>query len=512
MTKGYWSRLFARGRADVERVEDARPSHQDVSSGQDAFVAHRDVYVYQGGAPETALSRGTVNDTKPLPHQNWPSDSYGADELATALGKLFPGQEFPGSWSDDELARLRRQIDKAPLSEHRIRARRVLTSFEIARETKEFLYSYMEDKVTEPGLAFALVSVTSSGLLPPGGVASLRSAANIIEFAALNYPASEGSCARQLARFVAHVVTDAGMDTADPRLLEWARNIDALAAFNTEAKRCRSQVPGDRLRLIISLHHALAGDWPNTLGAWLLVDGQVREHREFDCVAADQQGAEEAIRDALDWARGISQVLGRDLVRIEVAVPGHIMLNWNPEEVVYGQRLGVNFDVVTRWSQRLDQRPFARGLDWIVRKRLADISVPGSTARMHWLSAQGTADLAQLKDKFEKGVYSRAIGLAEHPGDSVGILDVILAFTPIVLWPRAQSLGEEHQATIEAYWEKLPSEFLDAYRSHWRGDDAEHHKLIAEIRFAWDDEDWLNFCQNLAIPPGEEQETESRSN
>lgn len=511
MTKGYWSRWLPRRRATSGQPEHASQPQQNVSPKQNAFVSHGDFHYYEGTGPKKAVPPHADGNKIFSTHRNWLSDSYGARELSAALSKLFPEQEFSGPWPSDKLTGIRHQIDNAPASEYRIRALRILDSFEIARTTKDFLYSFMGDKVTEPGLAQALESITSSDLLSLDSIASLESAANIIEFAALNYPRSDSSCARQLARFVAHVVTDAQMNTADPRLLAWAKDIDALAAFNTEAHHCRSQAPGKRLRLIVSLHHALPGDWPRTLDAWLLVDNRIREHRNFGSPDADRQGTEKAIRDALDWAMEISRILGRELMRIEVAVPGHIMLNWNPEEVVYGQRLGVNFDVVTRWSQRLDQRPFARRLDWMVRKRLSDISAGGSSSRMHWISAQGAADLSQLKDNFEKGVYSLAVGLAERPEDSTEVLDAILTFTPIVLWPRAQSLSEKHRVTIDAHWEKLPSGFLDAYRAHWRGNAIDHHELIAEIRFAWDDEDWLNFCQDLTTSPGDEQGIEPRS-
>jgi hypothetical protein len=90
------------------------------------------------------------------------------------------------------------------------------------------------------------------------------------------------------------------------------------------------------------------------------------------------------------------------------------------------------------------------------------------------------------------------------------MLDVVLQFTPILLWPQAQSLGPEHQATIDAHWERLPTGFLVAYRARWRGDGSDGNadsERIAAVRAVWDDEDWLNFCRELTLPP----DTQSRS-
>lgn len=137
----------------------------------------------------------------------------------------------------------------------------------------------------------------------------------------------------------------------------------------------------------------------------------------------------------------------------------------------------------------------------MARKRLADIARYGPGERMHWLAVRGPEDVARLAREFKDGVYHRAIGLEMHPGQDADMLAVVLAFTPILLWPQADTLGADHQAMIDAHWGALPTEFLGAYRDRWRGADGDGtgRSLMADVRFIWDDEDWLNFCRDLAV-------------
>lgn len=439
------------------------------------------------------------------------SDSYGTRELADVLGVLLDGRKIPARWTSTALARLRGEVDAAPASEYKIRASRMLDSLVTARKTTVFLRSFMADRLTEQGLARALAHIAGNGALPLSDAAGLVTEADYVEFVALNYPVVERSCGRQVARFVLYLVAEAGLDACNPLLTEWAQDIGALPAFNTEVEARLAWAADHRLRLVVSLHYGLAGDWPESLGAWILLDGQFHGHEDFPSTTADQQGAEQALADAVDWAWEKAEELGLNLRRIEVAVPTPILVHWRPEEVLYAQRLGVDYEVFTRWSQRLDQRPAARRLNRSVRKRLADIAACGPGKRMQWLSIRGLGDLARLSKDFEDGVYSRAIGLAEHPGENTDVLDVVLTFTPILLWPRTEYLGKDHQAMIDAYWGTLPVGFLRAYRDSWGstdhdGDHADaDRRLIADVHFVWDDEDWLNFCRDLAVLPGSER-------
>jgi hypothetical protein len=470
----------------------------DARADRDVYAAGRDLTINSYAAPDMVW----LGRNRALPDGGLGVGSYGARELAPALDVLFPGRVFPARWAPAALADLHREVDAAHPSVARTRVSRMLDSLAAAMKTTAFLRSFVGGSLTEQALLRALAAVASRSVVALRDVpaADLATDADVVQFVSLTHPHAERTCGRQLARFVLDLVSESRLDAGDPRIAEWAAGIGALPAFNTEAAATRPKHADRRLRLVVSLHYDPAQDWPEALGAWLLLDDEWHAHEDFPA-EADQPGAEQALASAVDWAEAYADVLGLRLQRIEVAMPTRILLRWRPEEVLYGQRLGVNFDVLARWSQRLDQRPAIRRANRNARRRLAEIAAGGPGARLHWLSARHSADLAQLSADFEQGVYSRAIGLTENPGRNADVLDVALTFTPILLWPQGERLGQDHQATIDAYWESLPAGFLVAYRSRWLGEDGHGNgdrMRIADVRAVWDHEDWLNFCRQLA--------------
>lgn len=425
--------------------------------------------------------------------------SYALAELTEVLAPLLPGLA-PGAGPDAaKLSELRAELAALPVSPARIRAERLLDSLHAAHETAGFLRSFMPDRLTPKALRRALVAAGGSGG-PPAGPARLSQVASEVdaaEYAALSYPRAQRSGRPQLTRFVVELADDAGLDLDARPLREWASRIDAIVPFNDAVAVRRQWRSERRLRLIASLHYSPSGDWPDKLGVWLLYDGEFYQRRDIDC-SPDQLGAEEALTEAVDWADEHAEHLGVPLRRVEVAVPVGILLRWRPEEVRYVRRLGMDFEVLTRWSQRLDPRSAMRRINRNAARRVKEIDDNADTSPLHWLHAPDVADLAALFAEFVDGRYSRAVGLVDDPGENERLFDLLLEFVPILIWPRTGRLGADHRDAVSARWGELPAAFVDAYRDLCAVGDG---GPLADMRAIWDDEDWLRFCRDLSVQP-----------
>ena len=428
-----------------------------------------------------------------------PIGSYGMAELTAALSALFPDRAAPAGWDVSTLRELNRELDLVNESPARTRTARVIDNLLVAQKTITFLRTFMPTELSSQRLRRALAALTNSTGTAPSATpgSELSTEVDTVEYVALTYPRAEKSCRAQMTRFVLELVSDAHLDPNYRELREWAGSIDAIVAFNDALSASRLRHSERRLRLIVSLHYSLTGDWPEALGAWLLYDNGFYGHEDFLCTP-DQPGAEEALAGAVDWAEERASVLGIPLRRIEVALPVKMLLRWRPEEVEYGPRLGVNYEVVTRWSQRLDPRPVTRRINRNAGRRLAEIAACANGTRMRWLSAQQVSELSRLSREFRAGRYTGGVGLLEDPGENDELFQVILQFTPILVWPQAADLTMEHRRMVDSQWHLLPTGFLTAYRARWRAEDG---GPMADMRAVWDDEEWLAFCATLLIQP-----------
>jgi hypothetical protein len=424
----------------------------------------------------------------------------GTAELAAALRALYPDREFPARWDARGLDELRRELDEAPLLPERIRVARVLDNLIIAQKTISFLRSFMSATLSTQRLRRALAAPTGPGgsCVTAATDPAMVTEIDALEWVVLTYPRTEISCRPQLTRFVLELAEDAGIDLDSPQLREWAASIDAIVAFNDSLAARQRQHAERRIRLIVSLDYALSGDWPEALGAWLLYDNEFYQHRDFDCTP-DQPGAEDALAQAVDWAEDTAEGLGVPFLRVEVAVPVKVLLRWRPEEARYGpRRLGLDYSVVTHWSQRLDPRPAMRRINRNAARQLAKIVDCLDGSRLRWLDCQEVRELSRLDQEFGRGRHAGAIGLLDDPGGNEELFELLLRFTPILLWPQAASLSVEHCHLVGSRWSLLPDEFLDAYRERWSVGEG---GLMADLRAVWDDEAWLKFCRELQIRP-----------
>jgi vWA-MoxR associated protein C-terminal domain len=157
------------------------------------------------------------------------------------------------------------------------------------------------------------------------------------------------------------------------------------------------------------------------------------------------------------------------------------------------QRLGLEYEVVTRWSDRLKRsRMMARAINHATR-RLAEITACETVAPVDWLDKHDLADLAQLRAQLVNGRYSKALALASCPRDAEDLMALLLTFSPIVLWPHAvDEFPEDKRNCLVTCWHRMPGEFLKMYRMRWRDQPTGD---AGDLRAVWDDEDWLNFCR-----------------
>lgn len=412
-----------------------------------------------------------------------------AEQLRSLLRSLKMPERLCQDRSLTGLQALRQQLRAIDPSPERDRAMSVVDSLQVALQTTTFLRSHLADALSSRNLRRAALVAQ----VPPSPTASSGDAATV-EHLALCYPVSDGTCRTQLARFVVALAVEAGRDIEAQELRDWATSVEGIMELNNAVEALRQRDDVRRVRLIVSLHVSLAGDWPDMLVAWLLHAGKMYERREIPC-EPDKLGVENALIDAVDWAEDHARKLGLMLRHVDVAVPTALLLRWQPEEVAYVQRLGLEYEVVTRWSDRLKRsRAMGRAINHAAR-RLTEIAACATVAPVDWLDSHDLADLARLRDQLVNGRYSKALALTSRPRDAEDLMALLLTHSPIVLWPHAvDEFPEEKRDCLATCWHRMPGEFLTMYRMRWRDQPTGD---AGDLRAVWDDEDWLNFCRSF---------------
>ena len=416
-----------------------------------------------------------------------------ADPAVDQLGELLEELALPAELARDRstagLDELRRQLEVQAWSMERELALKTVDNLQVVARTTLFLRGNLAHALGHSTLRRA-AHIARIPALP----ADLVGDAAVLAHLALSHPTSEPDCRLQLARFVTALVVESGGELDDVWLRSWADAVDALAELNTAFEAMRGRQATRRLRLIVSLHASVAGDWPETVTAWLLRDGEPYQQYEFEC-APDREGVETSLVDAMDWAIEHADDLGLELRHVDVAVPTALMVRWRPEEVRYHQKLGLDYLVSMRWSNRLKpNRTMVRAIHHASR-RLAELTADNPGAPVDWLDGPALDDLAQLRDHLANGRYRRALGLGERPRNPHDLLELLLMHSPILLWPQTvEEFSPDRRECVTKCWHLLPDELLNSYRLQWSGDDAGD---IADLRAVWDDAEWLAFCRRI---------------
>ncbi|KOG29339.1 vWA-MoxR associated conflict system protein [Streptomyces resistomycificus] len=340
--------------------------------------------------------------------------------------------------------------------------------------------------------------------LEAAGTAPLR---DLLEYAAL-HPRPGCGPWQSVARLVAAVVHQTEHDREDERLLEWLLRHRVVTDFNDALKEYSARKQRDQVRLVISLAGAWT-DWPEEVDAWLVREPGLPQHHRFRCEPAGRAGVAKAIGQALTWAGGLLPA-SEDLVNVDVAAPAHLLARWHPEEERIGRfLLGAQHTVVTRWSGRMDPGEDNAEINDAARRILGAPTASG-TEPVDWIAPSTLHDRAGLEDKLARGGCATAMGVDHHPGDLREVLELLLPYVPIVLWPRAETRpdGNHFRDLVRQQWHTLPDGLAHAYRQR-----SEPHQdcalCLGDVRAVWHDTTWLDFCrpfENRTVAALEEEQ------
>lgn len=342
----------------------------------------------------------------------------------------------------------------------------------------------LRDVITAQSLRRAARVPLPPDLFAPGSTTE----AEVVAYLALNPPVGQSGRA-QLLRLVLTLAADTGCDLDSDLIQRWIEELGLLVLANGIRRELTERRATEQVRLIVSLHASLTGDWPEVVTAWLLHGDEDVDRAQFPC-SPTADGVTSAIFEAVDRAHDIAEGRGVTLRRVEVAAPTELLLSWRPEEIESGIRLGWDHDVVLHWSERLKQSGDRRRMIRSMRERLRseqDQRTPFSVLR-----AADLSDPARLHEQLRNRVLRTAVALGCRPPDAESLLTLLLTYTPIVIWPDSADPGGDPTAGLIEAWHELPSGFVAAYRERWRDPCVRH--AVADLRAVWDDETWLDFC------------------
>ncbi|MFG2333085.1 hypothetical protein ACGFMM_26155 [Streptomyces sp. NPDC048604] len=422
------------------------------------------------------------------------------DELAAALRAVDPLLPAPDATGDGaDLAAVREDVLAHPASPARGHALAVLDSLAVAVRTVVFLRGWLGADLTTARMRHALHTLLAAeGRLPSGD--RLRTDVDIVDELVFNHPSADDDWRPGLTKFVALLGRVCGRPPEAPELHAWGARGGAVAELNAALAYAARRVDDQRLALVVSLHAALADDWPEELDAWLLRDGELLHHERFACPSADRAGAELAVEDAAAWAEDHGAALGLPLVRVDIALPAGLLLDWRPEEAGVAALLGIRYEVRLHWSRRLTPDAALRSIERVVRGSWDVLSHPlgeDRRAPVDWLGRDDVAEAQELRAKLRTGRYRRGLGLLHHPGADARLLDLLLHYTPVLLWPHDPAgadpgCAEDRHRCLDRKWWAMPAALAYAYRDRWA--DREADDDLADLRAVWDDPDWLRFC------------------
>ncbi|MEV7560937.1 hypothetical protein [Streptomyces sp. NPDC089795] len=428
-----------------------------------------------------------------------------SDELTEALAAVDRGMAVPDAAPDlRAVLQCREGLLGLRPSPARERALRAVDALLVAVRTVAFVRGWIGGDLTTTRIRRALhIMLAAEGRLPSGD-AHLTDIA-VIDELAFNHPDTDRDGRRAVARFVALLGHVCGKDLGDPELHSWAERIEAPVEVNDAIEHAVRRTAGRRLGLVVSLHSTLTGDWPEVLDGWLLLDGAMIHHEQFPSGTADRRGAENAVEDAVLWAEEHARTLDLPLKRLDLAVPSGLLLAWRPEEAGVAMLLGIRYEVRLHWSNRLTPDAVLRSIEPVVAERWDSIAHCQVGAPVDWLAHEDLADPHVLRGHLRNGRYTRGIGLTQNPGTDARLMEMLLAYTPVLLWPHApDGFPQERHGHLDRSWWAMPGALARAYRDRWRGvGGAGADAGLADLRAVWDDEDWLRFCRffRTSTPP-----------
>ena len=432
------------------------------------------------------------------------------ERLSATLGALDPGEPQDRLPYDEKSARERlAELEALPRGLRQLAAIRAVDAVLVAVQSVTFIRSWLGTDLTTALVNRALHTLLAREHRLPAEVLE-HSEVEAVDRVVFDRPRADDDCRGSLTRFVVLLAQNAGRDLRDPELTRWGHRIDAQRELNDAVTKAAGVEHERRLRLVVSLHSSLTGDWPGDIGAWLLQDGKTLVKAEFECLSPDMMGTELALRKALVWAETHAEVHGLDLKRIDVAAPGKLLLEWRPEEAGVVQKLGVDYDVVLHWSRRLTPDVVLKEIEPRIRDRAKKIAACAHGVPVDWLEPKDTEERDVLGHQLENGRYRQAIGLTHPHGVDDGLLETLLVHTPVLLWPHSTgTFPRERHGSLEANWRDMPEALVRSYQHGWLNQDVQD---FAVLRAVWDDYEWLRFCllYRTEIPPAQTPDEDDR--
>lgn len=435
-------------------------------------------------------------------------------ELSRVFAALDPEDPVPGLPADARaVTALREALEgRVPDPVTRLRAASALDNLTIAATTVEFVREWLGPALTTDRVSRALYAeLAGQGRAPARALAV--SEVEAVDRLAFDRPYAEKDCRPSVARFVARLAHGKGKAPRGGklrRLRGWAVSIDARRELNEALEMVAGERLAKRLKLVLGLRPAATDVWPEEIEAWLLQDGEQLHHKVIRCGAVGKEAAESAVVEAVLWAQEHAALLEPALKRIDVVAPGRLLLAWRPEEVPVGRRLGVNYAVVMHWSGRLDPNPLARANEPALRGAAQAMESSSGGVPVDWLAECDVERRGPLREQLLNGHYVRGIGLEQPKGVDEALLDLLLAHTPVLLWPCvAEGFPRERHGCLAEVWHQMPESLVTSYQYRWRGEDV---RDFVALRAVWDDSEWLKFCRlyRTEVPPAQAPDGERR--
>ncbi|MFJ3307081.1 hypothetical protein ACIPSA_28980 [Streptomyces sp. NPDC086549] len=319
---------------------------------------------------------------------------------------------------------------------------------------------------------------------------------DLVEFAALRARSLNAPQWKAPARLLAALAHLSEAEGVTQRLRAWAQERGVVTTFNDALTEFSRRSRQGSLRLVLSLAGALT-DWPEEIDAWLVGSGEkLPVHQRFRCGSADRLGVAAAMGTALTWARGRLPD-PEELVNVDVAAPAHLLARWRPEEAKVGRHLlGAHNTVVVRWSGRMDPAEENAEMNDAARKALRVMEARG-VVPVEWIDATVLGDRHGLEQSLMTGRYDTAVGIDHHPETLQDVLEDLLPYAPIILWPRPEARPGDGalRTLVQQHWHSLPAGFTPAYKQRWYPEHEGCGTCLGDVRAVWHDEPWLEFCR-----------------
>lgn len=429
---------------------------------------------------------------------------FGREHLLRRTG-LLPNPVDVPRWLDwDALKKLRAGVSDQPDADARTDTLEIIDDLLRALDVTALLRPWLVggSRLTSVSYDRAL-----NWVLPDAPLGDLSHDLDYVTRLVLCSPGGPGEFGRSLVAFATLLRSEATLDVEDAEFVEWTIRYAGQPIAGDVHATLRTAHGDRRRKLVVSLHACLAGSWPDSVQAWVVGHGPTDDLSSpelFSCDPPSRAETERAVCDAVAWAMDL---VGEDAIRqIDLALPSSLLVGWNPEEITDGQRLGIDYDVIVRWGDLLKAPP-RRGLGdplRIMRQRLERHAADEGGLRVHWLSYEDALDEDRMCQRLAADHMGAVYGLRFHPAGRHGVLEALLSFIPIVLWPgdESQRSWQTIEEELGRRWKTLPAGFANAYRGRWQVDsDAQvPPPPLSELRFVWNGPDWLDFCRRMRPP------------